>query len=82
MGKMRTRLETPEGRKKYSKRKYIVEPVFGDMKFSRKMGGVLLRGKLKARGEFLTMCIAHNLRKIAKYLSHIPPEPKLQPLMV
>jgi len=81
MRKMRTRLETPEGRKKYSKRKYIVEPVFGDMKFNRKMGGLLLRGKLKARGEFLIMCIAHNLRKIGKYLSNIPPEPNLQPLM-
>jgi transposase len=81
MQKMRTRLETPEGRKKYSKRKYIVEPVFGDMKFNRKMGGLLLRGKLKARGEFLIMCIAHNLRKIATYLSNTPPEPALQPLM-
>jgi transposase len=81
MRKMRTRLETPEGRKKYSKRKYVVEPVFGDMKFNRKMAGLLLRGKLKARGEFLIMCIAHNLRKIGKYLSYIPPEPNLQPLM-
>jgi transposase len=81
MGKMRSRIETPEGRKKYGKRKYIVEPVFGDMKFSRKMGGFLVRGKLKARGEFLIMCIAHNLRKIAKYPSNIPPEPELQLLM-
>jgi transposase len=81
MEKMRTRLETPEGRKKYRKRKYIVEPVFGDMKFNRKMGGLSLRGKLKARGEFLIMCIAHNLRKIAKYLSNIPPEWELQALM-
>lgn len=81
MEKMRTRLETPEGRKKYSKRKYIVEPVFGDMKFNRKMGGMSLRGKLGARGEFLIMCIGHNLRKIAKYLSHTPPGPGLQPLM-
>jgi transposase len=81
MERMRTRLGTEEGKAKYGKRKYLVEPVFGDMKFNRKMGGLLLRGKLKARGEFLIMCIAHNLRKIAKYLSNIPPEPELRPFM-
>jgi hypothetical protein len=51
------------------------------MKFNRKMGGLLLRGKLKARGKFLIICIAHNLRNIAKYLSNIPPEPELRSLM-
>jgi len=81
MERMRTRLGIEEGKAKYGKRKYIVEPVFGDMKFNRKMGGLLLRGKSKARGEFLIMCIAHNLRKIAKYLSNIPPEPELRPLI-
>jgi len=81
MGKMRTRLETQQGRKKYSKRKYIVGPVFGDMKFNRKMGGLLLRGRLRARGEFLIMCIAHNLRKIAKCLGTSHQGPQLQPSM-
>jgi transposase len=61
-------LETKEGKQKYAKRKYIVEPVFGDMKFNRNMRMLLLRGKLKAAGEFMIMCIAHNLRKIAKRL--------------
>lgn len=45
MQKMRARLETKEGKKKYGKRKYVVEPVFGDIKYNRKMGGLLLRGK-------------------------------------
>jgi hypothetical protein len=33
------------------------------------MRGLLLRGKIKAAGEFLLACIAHNLRKIAKKLT-------------
>ena len=66
MQKMRARLGTKEGKQKYAKRKYIVEPVFGDMKFNRNMRMLLLRGKLKAAGEFMIMCIAHNLKKIAK----------------
>jgi len=69
MQKMRERLDTKEGRQKYAKRKYIVEPIFGDMKYNRNMRNLLLRSKLKAKGEFLIMCIAHNLRKIAKHLT-------------
>lgn len=67
--KMRVRLDTKEGKKKYGKRKYLVEPVFGDMKYNRNMRQLLLRGKLKAKGEFLMICIAHNIKKIAKYLT-------------
>jgi hypothetical protein len=32
---------------------------------------LLLRRKLKAAGEFMIMCIAHNLKKIAKGLSNV-----------
>jgi transposase len=47
------------------------------MKHNRNMRGLLLRGKLKAGGEFLLMCIVHNLRKIAGYLKggRIAPQP-------
>ena len=75
MQKMRDRLDTKEGKKKYGKRKYLVEPVFGDMKYNRNMRVLLLRGKLKAKGEFLMMCIAHNLKKIRKYLTGIGNSP-------
>jgi hypothetical protein len=75
---MRARLATQEGKKKYGKRKCIVEPVFGDMKYNRNMRGVLLRGKIKARGEFLIMCIAHNLKKIANYIRGMGNNPRLQ----
>lgn len=78
--KMRVRLNTKEGKKKYSRRKYLVEPVFGDMKYNRNMRQLLLRGKLKAKGEFLIMCIAHNLKKIAKWMTPIGDNPRLQPL--
>jgi transposase len=78
MQKMRTRLDTEEGKRKYGKRKYLVEPVFGDMKYNRNMRGLLLRGKLKAKGEFLIMCIAHNVKKIAKCITAVGNTTKLQ----
>lgn len=74
MQKMTDKLKTPEGRRKYGRRKYTVEPVFGDMKYNRNMRSLLLRGKLKAKGEFLIMCIAHNLRKIAKHIRGESPQ--------
>ena len=58
-----------------------MEPVFGDMKQNRNMRGVWLRGKLKARGEFLIMCIVHNLKKIAKYVRATATSPQLQSLI-
>jgi len=77
MQKMYVRLDTKVGKEKYGKRKYMVEPVFGDMKYNRNMRGLLLRGKLRAKGEFLIMCIAHNLRKIARYLTEMGNNPML-----
>lgn len=58
--------------------KYIVEPVFGDMKYNRNMRGVLLRVKLKALGKFLIMYIAHNLKKIAKYMTGVDNNPLVE----
>lgn len=79
MLKMRALLNTPEGRVKYNQRKQIVEPVFGDLKHNQNLGQLLLRGKLKATGEFLLMCMAHNLRKISKYLRESRENTNYQP---
>lgn len=78
--KMRSKLDTVAGRKKYGKRKYLVEPIFGDMKYNLKIRELLLRGKIKAGGEFLLVCITHNLRKIAKYITTRGINPDYQPI--
>lgn len=64
---MRARLNSEEGKRKYAARQGLVESVFGDMKHNRKKREIWLRGKVKAKGEFLLMCIGHNLRKLGKY---------------
>jgi hypothetical protein len=58
----------------------MVEPVFGGMKYNSNYRELLLRGKLKAMGEFLMMCIAHNLEKIARYLTGMVNGPMLHPV--
>lgn len=52
------------GRAHYRRRKAIVEPVFGQMKYAQGFRGFLLRGKRKVRGEWFLACLSHNLRKI------------------
>jgi transposase len=62
--KMCHKLRTPEGRERYSRRKYVVEPVFGQMKEAREFRRFHLRGLEKARGEWSLVCTGHNLQKL------------------
>lgn len=60
---MKAKLATDEGRAVYSRRKVIVEPVFGQIK-NRGFRSFLLRGLEKVRGEFSLMALSHNLLKL------------------
>lgn len=52
---------SPAGQALYSRRKGIVEPVFGQSKEARGFGRFLLRGLDKVRGEWRLVCLGHNL---------------------
>ena len=64
---MRRRLLSEEGREKYKKRLYWVEPIFGHLKYNLGFKSFLLRGLERVRGEFKLMCIGYNLRKIFSF---------------
>jgi len=66
MEAMRQKLKTPEGKKTYQKRMYTVEPVFGNIQGNRGKIMMSLRGKVKVKGEWLLMCLVHNIRKIVR----------------
>ena len=57
-----------QGKAIYSRRKHIVEPVFGQIKSVMGFTSFLLRGLEKVKGEFNLVAIAHNLRKIWLHL--------------
>jgi transposase len=69
--KMTAKLDTEQGRFVYSQRKCLVEPVFGNMKFNLGFVRYGLRTLNKVRGEFLLICIAHNLKKLAVHLNRL-----------
>ena len=65
--RMREKIDSPEGRKTYSKRLGIVEPVFANIRTQKKMDHFTLRSKFKVNIQWLLYCIVHNIEKIANY---------------
>ncbi len=66
MEQMRAKLQTPEGKALYARRKGTVEPVFGQIKECRGFRRLLLRGLHGARAEWQLECLGHNLLKLFK----------------
>jgi hypothetical protein len=62
--RMRDKLLTAIGRTEYAKRKWIVEPVFGQIKGARGLRQSLRRGIAAARSEWAFICTTHNLLKL------------------
>jgi transposase len=65
---MRQKLNTADGKRIYSKRKIIPEPVFGNIKHNLRFREFLLRGLKKVKAEFTLIAIVHNILKIARFL--------------
>jgi transposase len=70
--KMQWSLRTKEGRALYSRRKVIVEPVFGKIKDVRGLKRLLLRGLEGAGLEWSLLCTTHNLLKLFRSQSSVP----------
>ena len=65
--KMRKKIDTENGRKIYSKRMSIVEPVFGNISCSKGMSRFTLRSKRKVNVQWLLYCTVHNIEKIMNF---------------
>jgi transposase len=66
--RMREKLETNQGKQHYSKRKWIVEPVFGWAKEVLGFRQFSLRGLKKVTGEWELVCLALNLRRLNRLI--------------
>jgi transposase len=62
--RMARKLRTLKGRKTYSRRKEIVEPVLGQIKQARGFRQFLRRGLDRVGHEWALICTAHNLLKL------------------
>jgi transposase len=75
--RMARKLRTKRGRAVYSRRKTIVEPVFGQMDTVQDARRLVLRGEQAARAQWRFHCAIHNLLKLhrAGGLARIDQEP-------
>ena len=67
--RMERQLETKFGAAVYATRKFIVEPVFGQIKQARGLCQFLLRGIKKVRVEWALIWMTHNILKFHKICS-------------
>jgi hypothetical protein len=65
--KMKKKIDTPQGRSRYSRRLGIVEPVFANICSTLGLRRFSLRGKRKVDTQWKLYCIVHNLLKIHRY---------------
>src|SRR5919197_2600577 len=61
---MRRVLATPTGAQLYRKRTAMIEPVFGDTKFNRKIDRFQRRGRAACHSEWRLITATHNLLKV------------------
>lgn len=64
---MRRVLATDLGGGLYAKRQGMIEPVFADTKFNRRIDRYLRRGRSACRSEWRLTCAAHNLLKLWRH---------------
>jgi len=60
------KIDTPHGRKMYSMRMGIVEPVFANIRYCKGMNRFTLRGKAKVNIQWMLYCCVHNIEKTLK----------------
>ena len=72
---MLQKARSSDGRHRMDLRKASAEPVFGNLKSNLGFRRFRLRGMSKVKGEFLLMCIGHNLAKLHRALKALTPTP-------
>jgi transposase len=66
------KLMSEPGRQLYNRRSTIVEPVFAYIKHVRSFRQFMLRGLAQVEGEWLLICLTHNLLKLFRALRPLP----------
>jgi transposase len=64
---MKSRIDTPEGRKIYARRLAIVEPVFANLRVQKRLDHFTLRSKAKVDVQWKLFALVHNIGKIHSY---------------
>jgi len=64
---MKQKIDSPQGRKVYSQRLAIVEPVFANIRCHKRLDRFTLRSKVKVNVQWLLYAMVHNIEKTLHY---------------
>ena len=64
---MKRRVDSKNGKIIYSHRMSVVEPVFGNLTFNKKLTQFSLRGKKKVDTQWKLFCMVHNIEKLSNF---------------
>ena len=64
---MKARVDSDKGKRIYSHRMSVVEPVFANMGSNKRLNRFSLRGKKKVQGQWQLYCLVHNIEKLQNY---------------
>jgi hypothetical protein len=62
---MKQAIDSAQGRKLYGRRMATVEPVFGNLRYNKRLNRFTLRGQGKVNTEWNLYCLVHNIEKLA-----------------
>jgi transposase len=65
--KMKEKIDSPEGKRIYSRRLAIVEPVFANIRSQKRLDRFSFRGKVKVNIQWKIYALIHNIEKIMNY---------------
>lgn len=74
LDKMKRKIDSDIGRERYGRRLGIIEPVFGNIRHTKRLNRFTLRGRRKVNAQWQLYCLVHNIQKLQRYgPSHKPP---------
>ena len=65
--RMKTRIDSAEGKRLYGQRFATVEPVFGNIRHNKQLNRFTLRGQTKVDAQWKLYCLVHNIEKLANH---------------
>ena len=65
--RMKQAIDSQQGRKRYGRRMATVEPVFGNLRYNKKLDRFTLRGQAKVNTQWHLFCLVHNIEKLAHH---------------
>ena len=64
---MKKRIDSPEGRARYGERFATVEPVFGNLRYNKRLDRFTLREQAKVDAHWKLFCLVHNIEQLAHH---------------